>query len=279
METKKINCDILELLKILNTLRGKILISSTAINQEEMIIGRNAIREALLAGREIDSILLAKGTRDGALNSILKKAKERRIPVKETENKKLDLLCGNARHQGILAMVAAHEYSTIEDIFNVAKQRNEPPFIVIADGITDPHNLGAIIRTAECAGAHGVIIPARRAVGLNFTVAKAAAGALEHVKVARVTNLSATLDELKKRGVWVYGADMDGKNYCEEDLTGAVALVVGSEGFGISRLVKEKCDAILSIPLCGKINSLNASVAAGVIMCEVSRQRLGLVAK
>ena len=248
-------------------------------NQNEMIMGRNAIREAMLAGREVDSILLAKGTRNGAINSILKKAKELRIPVKETDNKKLDLLCGNARHQGIIAMVAAHEYSTIEDIFNAAKQKNEPPFIVIADGITDPHNLGAIIRTAECAGAHGVIIPARRAVGLNFTVAKAAAGALEHVKVARVTNLSATLDELKKRGVWVYGADMDGKNYCEEDLTGAVALVVGSEGFGISRLVKEKCDAILSIPLCGKINSLNASVAAGVIMCEVSRQRLGLVSK
>ncbi len=251
----------------------------TTKNQEEILIGRNAIREALLAGREIDSILTASRTRNAAINSILRKAKELRVPVKETDNKKLDLLCGKANHQGIIAMTAAHEYSTIEDIFNIAKQKNELPFIIVADGIADPHNLGAIIRTAECAGAHGVIIPTRRAVGLNFTVAKAAAGALEHVKVARVTNLSATLDELKKRGVWIYGADMDGKNYCEEDLTGAAALVVGSEGFGISRLVKEKCDVILSIPLCGKINSLNASVAAGVIMCEVSRQRLGLVAK
>lgn len=251
----------------------------SAKNQNEMLIGRNAIREALLAGREIDSILIAKGTRNGAINSVLKKAKELRVPVKETDNKKLDLLCGQASHQGIIAMVAAHEYSTIDDIFNIAKQKNESPFIIVADGIADPHNLGAIIRTAECAGAHGVIIPTRRAVGLNFTVAKAAAGALEHVKIARVTNISATLDELKKRGVWIYGADRDGKNYCQEDLTGAVALVVGSEGFGISRLVKEKCDVILSIPLCGKVNSLNASVAAGVIMCEISRQRLGLVAK
>lgn len=248
-------------------------------NQEELLIGRNAIREALRSGREIDSILIAAGSRKCSLNDVLKKAKELRIPVKEADNKRLDFLCCKASHQGIIAMVAAHEYSTVDDILDIASQKNETPFIVIADGISDPHNLGAIIRTAECAGAHGVIIPSRRAVGLNFTVAKAAAGALEHIKVARVNNISSTLDELKTRGLWIYGADMSGKVYCQEDLTGAVAIVVGSEGFGISRLVKEKCDVILSIPLCGKVNSLNASVAAGVIMCEVSRQRIGLVAK
>lgn len=251
----------------------------SAKNQEEMLIGRNAVREALRSGREIDSILVAAGSRRGALNDILKKAKELKIPVKESDSKRLDLLCENASHQGIIAMVAAHEYSTVEDILDIASQKNDPPFIVIADGISDPHNLGAIIRTAECAGAHGIIIPSRRAVGLNFTVAKAAAGALEHIKVARVSNISTTLDALKNRGLWIYGADMSGKNYCQEDLTGAVAIVVGSEGFGISRLVKDKCDVILSIPLCGNVNSLNASVAAGVIMCEVSRQRLGLFAK
>lgn len=251
----------------------------SAKNQEEMLFGRNAVREALRSGREIDSVLVAAGSRRGALNDILKKAKELKIPVKESDSKRLDLLCENASHQGIIAMVAAHEYSTVEDILDIASQKNEPHFIVIADGISDPHNLGAIIRTAECAGAHGIIIPSRRAVGLNFTVAKAAAGALEHIKVARVSNISTTLDALKNRGLWIYGADMSGKNYCQEDLTGAVAIVVGSEGFGISRLVKEKCDVILSIPLCGNVNSLNASVAAGVIMCEVSRQRLGLFAK
>ncbi len=248
-------------------------------NQEEMLIGRNAIREALRSGRKIDSILIATGSRRGSLNDILKKAKELKIPVKEADNKRLDFLCGKASHQGIIAMVAAHEYSTVDDILDIALQKNEPPFVVIADGISDPHNLGAIIRTAECAGAHGVIIPSRRAVGLNFTVAKAAAGALEHIKVARVSNISSTLDELKTRGLWIYGADMSGKVYCQEELVGSVAIVIGSEGFGISRLVKEKCDVILSIPLCGKVNSLNASVAAGVIMCEVSRQRIGLVAK
>ena len=176
-------------------------------------------------------------------------------------------------------MVAAHKYAELDDIFKVATNKGELPFIVVADEIEDPHNLGAIIRTAECAGAHGVIIPNRRATGLTFTVSKSAAGALEHIKVARVTNIAKTLDELKKRGLWVYGADMDGENYCETNLKGAVALVIGSEGFGLGRLVKEKCDGILSLPLCGKINSLNASVAAGILMYEVTRQRLGLSAK
>lgn len=247
--------------------------------KNEIIIGRNPIKEALISGRSIDSILIAKGDRSGAINNIIKKAKELKIPIKETDSKKLDYLCNGNRHQGIIAMVAAHQYAELDDIFDVATNKGELPFIVVADEIEDPHNLGAIIRTAECAGAHGVIIPNRRATGLTFTVSKSAAGALEHIKVARVTNIAKTLDELKKRGLWVYGADMDGENYCETNLKGSVALVIGSEGFGIGRLVKEKCDGILSLPLCGKINSLNASVAAGILMYEVTRQRLGLSAK
>ena len=247
--------------------------------QNEIIIGRNPIKEALVANRSIDSILISKGAHKSSLGSIIKMAKELKIPIKEVDNKKLDFLCENANHQGIIAMVAAHKYASIDEIFDVASQKKEPPFIIVADEISDSHNLGAIIRTAECAGAHGIIIPNRRAVGLNFGVAKAAAGALEHIKVARVTNISATLKDLKSRGVWIFGADMDGQTYCQTDLKGSVALVVGSEGFGLSRLVKENCDVIISLPLCGKINSLNASVAAGILMYEIARQRLNLSAK
>lgn len=247
--------------------------------QNEIIIGRNPIKEALVANRSIDSILISKGAHKSSLVSIIKMAKELKIPIKEVDNKKLDFLCENANHQGIIAMVAAHKYASIDEIFDVAAQKNEPPFIIVADEISDSHNLGAIIRTAECAGAHGIIIPNRRAVGLNFGVAKAAAGALEHIKVARVTNISATLKDLKSRGVWIFGADMDGQTYCQTDLKGSVALVIGSEGFGLSRLVKENCDVIISLPLCGKINSLNASVAAGILMYEIARQRLNLSAK
>lgn len=247
--------------------------------QDEIIIGRNSVKEALTAGRTIDSILVSKGERNGAINLIIKKAKELKIPIKESDPKKLDYLCGGGRHQGIIAVAAAYKYAEIDDIFKDADDKGELPFIIVADEIEDPHNLGAIIRTAECAGAHGVIIPNRRAAGLTFTVSKSAAGALEHIKVARVTNIAKTLDDLKKRGLWVYGADMDGETYCTTDLKGAVALVIGSEGFGISRLVKEKCDVILSLPLCGKINSLNASVAAGILMYEITRQRLGFSSK
>lgn len=259
--------------------RSRILKNKIKRNQDEIIIGRNAVKEAFAAGRTIDSILIAKGDRNGSINNLVKKAKELKIPIKETDNKKLDLLCDGCCHQGIIAIVAAHEYAEIEDILETADKKGELPFIIVADEIEDPHNLGAIIRTAECAGAHGVIIPNRRAVGLTFTVSKSAAGALEHIKVARVTNIARTLDDLKNKGLWIYGADMDGQTYCESDLKSAVALVIGSEGFGISRLVKEKCDVILSLPLCGKINSLNASVAAGILMYEVTRQRLGISAK
>ena len=199
--------------------------------------------------------------------------------MKEVDPKRLEFLCPGANHQGIVALAAAHEYASVEDMLALADERGEPPFLIVADELNDPHNLGAILRTAECTGAHGVIIPKRRSAGLSYTVGKASAGALEYVPVARVSNLAAALEDLKKRGLWIYGADMEGTPWCEAELTGPAALVIGSEGAGIGRLVKEKCDVILSLPMRGKINSLNASVAAGVLMYEFMRQRQGIKAK
>lgn len=240
---------------------------------ENVIAGRNCVNEALRSGRELDSILIARGSRNGAIAAIIAKARDRGIPVKEVDIKKLDFLCGGAVHQGIAAYCAVKEYSTVDDIFELAKERGEDPFIIVLDEIEDPHNLGAIIRTAECTGAHGVIIPKRRASGLTYTVNKASAGALEYMHVARVTNIPAVIDELKERGVWVFGADMDGEEIYSADLTGAIAIVVGGEGKGVGRLVRDKCDKIISLPMTGNINSLNASVAAGVVMYEAVRQR------
>ena len=197
-------------------------------------------------------------------------AKEKGAVVKEVDSKKLDFMCGGANHQGVAAYVAAHEYSSIDEIFAYAEEKGEAPFIVVCDEIEDPHNLGAIIRTAECAGVHGVIIPKRRSASLNFTVGKTSAGALEYMRVARVSNLASTIDELKEKGCWVYGADMDGTDYKKTDFSGAVVLVIGSEGKGIGKLIRQKCDAIVSLPMKGNINSLNASVAAGILMYEVS---------
>lgn len=244
-----------------------------------VIAGRNAVTEALRSGRVIDSIIVARGNLGGAVSSIIAKAKNKNIPIKEADTKKLDFMCGGAVHQGIVAVAAIKEYASVDDIFALAETRGELPFIIIADGLEDPHNLGAIIRTAECAGAHGVIIPRRHATGLTYAVGKASAGAIEYVPVARVTNIAATIEELKQRGLWIYAADMDGQPWCEADLKGAVGLVVGNEGKGVSRLVKEKCDVVLSLPMKGQINSLNASVAAGIMMYEISRQRSGLNAK
>ena len=215
----------------------------------------------------------------GSARVISALAAEKGIPVRETERKKLDSMTDKARHQGVVAVASLKDYSTVDDIFSLADKRGEPPFVIVLDEIEDPHNLGAIIRTAECAGAHGVIIPKRRAAGLSFTVGKASAGAYEYVPVARVSNIAAAIDDLKQRGCWVYGADMDGTEWCTADLTGAAALVIGSEGRGIGRLVREKCDAVLSLPMLGKINSLNASVAAGVLMYEFTRQRMKIIAK
>ena len=241
--------------------------------KDDVIVGRNPVSEAIRSSRTIDRILVTKGGKTGAIVGILAKAKEKRIPIKEVDSKKLDFLAGNENHQGIIAMAAVKEYSSVEDIFALAEDRQEKPFIVVLDEIEDPHNLGAIIRTAECTGAHGIIIPKRRSATLSFAVGKASAGAVEYVPVARVTNIANTIDELKERGLWVFGADMNGTDYTECDFDGAVALVIGNEGKGIGRLVREKCDQIVSLPMKGKINSLNASVAAGVLMYAVSSKR------
>lgn len=243
---------------------------------EEILIGRNAVSEALRSGRAIDRLLVARGARTGTLLSILAAAREKGIPVKEVDSRKLDALCSGAAHQGVAAQVAAHSYATLDDLFVLAEERGEDPFFVIADEIEDPHNLGAIIRTAECAGAHGLILPRRRAVGLSYAVGKASAGAVEYLPVARVGNLAAVIDELKRRGIWVFCADMDGSPWCKASLQGPIALVVGSEGHGVGRLIREKCDGVLSLPMKGKITSLNASVAAGILLYEIARQRAGL---
>ncbi len=240
---------------------------------ENVVIGRNAVRELLADGRDVDKIYITSGDREGSINLLLGIAGERGIPIFECDKAKLDSIARGGRHQGIIAIAAEHNYATVDEILAYAESRGEPPFVVICDGIEDPHNLGAIIRSAECAGAHGVIIPKRRAVGLTSTVAKSSAGALMHQRIAKVTNLATTVDELKERGLWIYGADMDGEAYYRTDMKGAVALVLGSEGFGISRLVKEKCDFIVSIPLYGRVNSLNVSCAAAVILTEIARQR------
>lgn len=204
---------------------------------------------------------------------ILAKARDKGITVKEVDAKKLDFLCAGENHQGIAALAAIKEYSTIDDIFALAEERGEKPFVVVLDEIEDPHNLGAIIRTAECAGVHGIIIPKRRSAGLSYAVGKASAGAVEYVPVARVTNIPAAIDELKERGLWVYGADMDGTECSKCNFDGAVALVIGNEGKGIGKLVRQKCDVIVSLPMKGKINSLNASVAAGILMYEIAKGR------
>lgn len=241
--------------------------------RNDIIAGRNPVMEAIRSGRSIESILVAKGERSGSVVAIIAKAKQKNIPVKDVDSKKLDFLAKGVNHQGIVAQCAVKEYSTLEDIFALAGERGESPFIIVLDKIEDPHNLGAIIRTAECAGAHGVIIPERRSAGLSYTVEKTSAGALEYMPVVRVKNISAVLQKLKDKGIWVYGADMDGEHYKKVNFDGAVALVIGNEGKGISPLVAKDCDVIVSLPMKGKINSLNASVAAGILMYEIADKR------
>lgn len=241
--------------------------------RNDIIVGRNPVMEAIRSGRSIESILVAKGERSGSVVAIIAKAKQKNIPVKDVDSKKLDFLAKGVNHQGIVAQCAVKEYSTLEDIFALAEERGESPFIIVLDKIEDPHNLGAIIRTAECAGAHGVIIPERRSAGLSYTVEKTSAGALEYMPVVRVKNISAVLQKLKDKGIWVYGADMDGEHYKKVNFDGAVALVIGNEGKGISPLVAKDCDVIVSLPMKGKINSLNASVAAGILMYEIADKR------
>lgn len=242
---------------------------------EDIIAGRNPVSEALRSGRAIDCVYVAKGQREGQIPAVIARARQLGVPVKECDPRKLSYMCGGANHQGVAAVAAAKEYSTVEDMLALAAERGEPPLLIICDGLEDPHNLGAVIRSAECAGAHGVIIPKRRSVGLTWAVGKASAGAVEYLPVARVQNLSSLIDDLKGRGIWCYAADMDGEPWCDTDLTGPVALVIGSEGRGVGRLVKEKCDGVVSLPIRGRVNSLNASVAAGVLCYEVVRQRGG----
>ena len=236
-----------------------------------VIAGRNAVSEAMASGREIEKIVIADGT-GGSVKKIIAEAKERKLKVEYRERSWLDRYY-DGTHQGVMAFAAAHKYSTVDEIMSAADARAESPFIIILDDLEDPHNLGAIMRTAECAGAHGVIIGKNNAVGLTETVAKASAGAIEYMRVARVTNIGRTIDELKERGVWVAACDMDGDNYTDADLKGPIAIVIGNEGKGISRLVKEKCDFTVSIPMSGRISSLNASNAAAILMYEIIRQR------
>lgn len=235
--------------------------------QKNIIAGRNAVLEAMSGSREIEKLIVQKNSR-GVLKDILKKARENRIPIRYEDRSNIDKLF-NGQHQGVVAFVAAYKYSSVEEIL----QTDETPFIVVLDNIEDPHNLGSVIRSCDGAGVSGVIIPKDRAVGLTATVGKVSAGAIEHVKVARVTNIANTIDKLKERGIWVAACDMDGEVYYQKDLTGSIALVIGNEGKGISRLVKEKCDFSVAIPLSGKINSLNAGNAAAILMYEVRRQR------
>ncbi len=240
---------------------------------ENQLEGRNAILEALRNGRDMEKLLVIKASAEGTIKRIIAQASKKGVVIQEVSRQKLDELSQTKNHQGVIAIVSAHNYATVGDILENAKSKGAPPFIVVLDGITDPHNLGAIIRSAECAGAHGVIIPKHRSVGLNATVGKTSAGAIEYMPVARVTNIVKTMEQLKKEGLWFACADMKGLDYFDTDMKGAIGVVIGSEGDGVSRLVKENCDFTVAIPMYGKIASLNASVAAGLLLYEVVRQR------
>lgn len=241
-------------------------------SHSDMVIGRNPVIEALKSGRDMEKLMVQKGA-TGSMGKILSLAKSRGIVTRMVDKDILDRTAGGGSHQGVIAFVSVHEYATLDDILNLAAERGEDPFVVILDEVSDPHNLGAVMRTAECAGAHGVIISKRRASGITETVAKTSAGAVEYLPCARVANIGQAIGALKKRGVWVYACDMGGTCYYEQDMTGGVALVIGNEGSGISRLVREKCDYCISIPMVGKISSLNASNAAAILMYEVRKQR------
>lgn len=241
---------------------------------EFTIEGRNAVIEAFRSGKTIDKLYVLDGCKDGPVMTIIREAKKTDTIIRYVDREILDRLSKTGHHQGVVANAAAYDYAEVEDILNAAREKGEPPFVFILDGIEDPHNLGAIIRTANLAGAHGVIIPKRRAVGLTATVAKTSAGALNYTPIAKVTNLSATIEELKKEGLWFVCADMGGETMYNLNLTGPIGLVIGNEGEGVSRLVKEKCDYVASIPMKGNIDSLNASVAAGVLAYEIVRQRM-----
>ncbi len=247
--------------------------------EELTIEGRNAVMEAFRAGKPIDKLFILDGCQDGSVRIIIREAKKHDTIINYVAKERLDQLSETGKHQGVVAYAAAYEYAEIEDMLALAREKGEAPFLILLDNIEDPHNLGAIIRTANLAGAHGVIIPKRRAAGLTATVAKVSAGALNYTPVAKVTNLGKTIEELKEKGMWFVCADMGGQTMYELNLKGSIGLVIGSEGEGVSRLVKEKCDFVASIPMKGNIDSLNASVAAGVLAYEIVRQRMGRIGK
>ena len=240
---------------------------------ESLIEGRNPVIEALRAGQEIDKLYILDGCQDGPVMTIKREARKKDIQIRYVTKERLDQLSTTGTHQGVIAQAASYEYSDIEDMFKLARERNEDPFFILLDEIEDPHNLGAIIRTANLSGAHGVIIPKNRAVGLTATVARTSAGALNYTPVAKVTNIAQTIEELKKRGMWFVCADMDGTVMYDLNLKGSIGLVIGNEGNGVGRLIKEKCDMVAAIPMKGNIDSLNASVATGVLAYEIVRQR------
>jgi len=241
----------------------------------DQIEGRNSVLELLESGKDINKIFIEKGEKHGSINKIIGKAKDRKVIIVEVDRNKLNQMAQTENHQGVIAVVPPYDYCEVSDILEEAKERQEKPFILILDGIEDPHNLGAIIRTAETAGVHGIIIPKRRACGVNSTVYKVASGAVEHMKIARVNNINDEIKYLKENDVWVYGTAIEAtKYYYEEDLKGACAIIIGNEGEGMSRLVRENCDVLLKIPMKGKITSLNASVSAGIVMYEVVKQRM-----
>lgn len=242
--------------------------------EEFTIEGRNAVMEAFRGGKTIDRLFVLDGCQDGPVKSIIREAKKTNCIISFVKKERLDQLSETQKHQGVIAYAAAYEYAEIEDILKAAEEKQEPPFIVLLDSIEDPHNLGAIIRTAHQAGAHGVIIPKRRAVGLTATVAKVSAGAINYLPVAKVTNLAVTIEELKEKGLWFVCADMEGEIMYKQNLKGPIGLVIGGEGEGVGRLIKEKCDYIAKIPMFGKVDSLNASVAMGVLAYEIVRQRM-----
>lgn len=248
--------------------------SKDGLRGADILEGRNSVIEAIKAERSINKIFVAKGEKEGAINYLIALAREKKIVVQKVNRIKLDNMSITGSHQGVIANVSVKDYVEVDDILQIANKKKEPPFIVILDGITDAQNLGAILRTADASGVHGVIIPKRRAIGLTSVVAKASAGAVEYMPVARVTNISQTIEYLKKNNIWIAGADLSGeKSFQESDLNGPIAVVIGSEGEGISRLVLEKCDFIVNIPMKGNINSLNSSVAAALIMYEILRQK------
>lgn len=240
----------------------------------DIIEGRNAVIEAFRSGKTVDKVCVLEGCKDGPINTIIREAKKKNVMIKFLKKERLDQMSVTGKHQGVIAYIAAYEYAEVNDILENARKKGESPFVIILDGIEDPHNLGAIIRTANQAGAHGIIIPKRRAVGLTGVVARTSAGAINYTPVAKVTNIAATIEDLKKEGLWFVCADMDGEVMYNLDLKGPIGLVIGNEGDGVSRLVKEKCDFVAKIPMKGDIDSLNASVAMGILSYEIVRQRL-----